>query len=108
MSRNDHAPLRHGDVVAALAWATTVTAPYAAEPSGSATPSGAVPETSGPTSAPALNPPTWSGRKTAIAAALAVGSSAVGAAGAAADVPTGAAQPGPGCEDPSDPNAAPT
>ena len=44
--------------------------------------------------APALNPPAWSGRKTAIAAALAIGLSTAGALGAAAAV-----QPGSGATD---------
>ena len=53
----------------------------------------AVPHHEGvPDSAPALNPPTWSGRKTAIAAALAIGFSSVGAAAAAAALPAGSAQ----------------
>lgn len=42
-----------------------------------------------PATAPALNPPTWTGRKTAVAAALAIGISSVGAAAAAAAVPPG-------------------
>ena len=44
------------------------------------------------TTAPALNPPVWSGRKTAIAAALAIGISTAGAAAAATAVPVGSAQ----------------
>ena len=50
-----------------------------------------------PATAPALNPPTWSGRKTAVAAALAIGISSMGAVGAAAALPSGSAsQSGPG------------
>jgi hypothetical protein len=62
-------------------WAMTGTAPYAEEP---------------PATAPALKPPTWSGRKTAIAAALAIGISAAGAVGAAAAVPHGTSHAGDG------------
>ena len=43
-------------------------------------------------SAPALAPPVWSGRKTAIAAALAIGFSSVAAIGAAAALPAGGSQ----------------
>ncbi|MEO5981541.1 MAG: hypothetical protein ABIQ13_04405 [Pedococcus sp.] len=49
-----------------------------------------------PSTAPALNPPVWSGRKTAIAAALAIGISAMGAAGAATALPVGSTQSGTG------------
>lgn len=47
-----------------------------------------------PDTAPALNPPAWSGRKTAIAAALAIGFSSVGAVAAAAAVPAGSTSGG--------------
>jgi hypothetical protein len=95
-----------------LPWAQTQTLPYAARPvpaqPESAPPmppepalaqrdaagvdphqpdaqsAGAMPDT-----APALNPPTWSGRKTAIAAALAIGISSMGAVAAAAALPVG-------------------
>lgn len=52
----------------------------------------------GPTSAPALSPPRWSGRKTAVAAALAIGFTSVGTVAAAAALPqgTGADTGGPG------------
>lgn len=60
-----------------LPWAQTQTIPYAARPAPA------------PDTAPALNPPTWTGRKTAIAAALAIGISSMGAAAAAAAVPPG-------------------
>lgn len=43
-------------------------------------------------SAPALAPPVWSGRKTAIAAALAIGFSSVAAIGAATALPAGGSQ----------------
>ena len=49
--------------------------------------------------APAANPPRWRGRKTAIAAALAIGLSSGGAVAAAAAVDqgtTGSDRPGPG------------
>lgn len=46
--------------------------------------------------APAVAPPVWSGKKTAIAAALAIGFASVGAVGAAAVLPTGSAQTDPG------------
>lgn len=42
-----------------------------------------------PATAPALAPPTWSGKKTAVAAALAIGFSSVGAIAAAAALPAG-------------------
>ena len=47
-----------------------------------------------PSTAPAVTPPTWSGRKTAVAAALAIGFAAVGAVGAAAAMPDQTAQNG--------------
>jgi hypothetical protein len=50
--------------------------------------------TTTPTAAPALNPPGWSGRRTAVAAALAIGISSVGAIGAAAALPVGSTQGG--------------
>ncbi len=45
--------------------------------------------TPGTGSAPALPPPRWSGKKTAVAAALAIGLSSMGAVAAAATVPQG-------------------
>ena len=73
------------DTVPHLEWAQTQTFPYAAPaPTPAPAPSGVAADT-----APALNPPTWSGRKTAIAAALAIGISSVGAVGAAAAIPAG-------------------
>ena len=60
-----------------LPWAQTQTIPYAAR------------QAPAPDTAPALNPPTWTGRKTAIAAALAIGISSLGAVGAAAALPAG-------------------
>ncbi|TPG17333.1 hypothetical protein [Pedococcus bigeumensis] len=89
---------------AQLPWAQTetlptTTIPYAAGP---ASPPASPPSTSpardeaesalagsAPTTAPALNPPTWTGRKTAIAAALAIGISSMGAVAAAAALPVG-------------------
>lgn len=53
--------------------------------------------------APALNPPVWSGRKTAIAAALAIGISAMGAVGAAAAFPVGSTPGGTGQFQPGGP-----
>ena len=47
-----------------------------------------------PSTAPAVTPPTWSGRKTAVAAALAIGFAAVGTVGAAAAMPDQTAQNG--------------
>lgn len=48
--------------------------------------------------APAVNAPTWSGRKTAVAAALAIGLTSAGAVAAAAALPAGSgvSQQGPG------------
>ncbi len=46
--------------------------------------------------APALNPPRWSGKKTAIAAALAVGMASAGTMAAAAAVPAGTGAAGAG------------
>lgn len=51
-------------------------------------PSGAQPQVAVPTS-PAMKPPRWSGKKTAIVAALALTVASVGTAGAAAAVPPG-------------------
>ena len=48
----------------------------------------------GPSTAPALTPPTWSGRKTAVVAALAIGFASVGTVGAAAALPDQTAQNG--------------
>lgn len=96
------------DDTAPLGWAVTQSMPYAgpaptaptapteapaapvAPPAAPATGEGE-PEGSGsaPHTAPALDPPTWTGRKTAIAAALAIGISSVGAVGAAAALPAG-------------------
>ena len=45
-----------------------------------------------PDTAPALNPPTWTGRKTAVAAALAIGFSAMGTVAAAAAIAQQGAQ----------------
>ncbi len=79
-------------------WATTRTEPYAASPpapaAGRPTPGAAMPrpEPEVPSTAPALTPPPWSGRKTAIAAALAIGISSAGAIGAAAALPAGSTQ----------------
>ena len=68
--------------------------------------------------APAVTPPTWSGRKTAVVAALAIGFASVGAVGAAAAMPdqaagTGRTGPGgfqggfPGGTFPGGPNGVP-
>jgi len=74
-----------------LPWARTQTIPYAARPASEpAEPSSAAAEAAPtPDTAPALKPPTWTGRKTAIAAALAIGISSMGAVAAAAAVPPG-------------------
>ncbi|KRE56259.1 hypothetical protein [Phycicoccus sp. Soil748] len=89
---------------APIGWATTRTMPYAAASATPAAPAPTAPAV-GPTApatapapdtAPALNPPVWSGRKTAIAAALAIGISSVGAVGAAAAIPVGSTQGGSG------------
>ena len=89
-TRSDLGP--SGDT-APVAWAATRTMAYDVPPS-------APYEAHSPTepaaasTAPALNPPVWSGRKTAVAAALAIGISAMGAVGAAAALPVGSAQGG--------------
>jgi hypothetical protein len=81
----------------------TQSTPYAARPASPTTaPSDATAQlqgstggpTTAPTTAPALNPPTWTGRKTAIAAALAIGISSMGAVAAAAALPAGTSQGG--------------
>ena len=73
----------------------TETIPYAAQSApGTPAPPGVAAVTPPPSTAPALNPPTWTGRKTAIAAALAIGISSMGAAAAAAALPVGSAQGG--------------
>jgi hypothetical protein len=77
---------------AGISWANEVT-PGGAEVKVPLPPAGSAEADAGGT-APALNPPTWSGRKTAIAAALAIGLSTAGALGAAAAV-----QPGSGATD---------
>jgi hypothetical protein len=83
-----------------IPWARTTTMPTVASPHrdpGPASDPPAAAETGPPTSAPAVTPPTWSGKKTAIAAALAIGFSTIGAIGAAAALPAGASQSdGPG------------
>lgn len=87
---------------APIPWARTTTMPTVPAPprdhaSGRVTPT-AVPlaAASAPdvttASTPALAPPVWSGRKTAIAAALAIGFSSVAAIGAAAALPAGGSQ----------------
>lgn len=95
---------------APVPWATTQTTPYAvpappapgSPPAGPGRPDvrvtddGALPPADTPGSAPAVNPPTWSGRKTAIAAALAIGISSMGAIAAAAALPTGVSPEGRG------------
>lgn len=113
----------HPDDTTSLPWAQTHTLPYAApcDPV-AAEPAVAEPEVAGtvteaapasasaqplagtdadlagspltPGTAPALNPPTWSGRKTAVAAALAIGFSSMGAVAAAAVLPAGTTQGG--------------
>jgi hypothetical protein len=89
-----------GADTAPIGWATTRTMPYAAAPAGAAAAAAgtAAPTVGapGPATAPALNPPVWSGRKTAVAAALAIGISSVGAIGAAAALPVGSTQGGAG------------
>ncbi|WP_270888876.1 hypothetical protein [Pedococcus sp. 5OH_020] len=84
-------PVSSTDETVEPTWATTHSTSYATTATAPVTePPVALPVAA--TSAPALNPPTWSGRKTAIAAALAIGISSVGAAGAAVAVPTGSFQ----------------
>jgi hypothetical protein len=78
---------RTDDTAPHLPWAQTHTLPYAAPSAQSEAVASATPD-----SAPALNPPTWSGRKTAVAAALAIGISSMGAVAAAAALPAGATQ----------------
>ena len=83
------------DDTAQLPWAQTETIPYAAQSASSpAAPPDAAATDLQPTTAPALNPPTWSGRKTAIAAALAIGISSMGAVAAAAALPAGTSPAG--------------
>ena len=96
---------RTDDTAPHLEWAQTQTLPYAA-PTDAAEEQAAPPAPAAPavppvpaaqvvpTTAPALNPPTWSGRKTAIAAALAIGISSVGAVAAAVALPPGTTQGG--------------
>ena len=78
---------------AGISWANEVTPGGDDEARVPLPPAGSAEADAGGT-APALNPPTWSGRKTAIAAALAIGLSTAGALGAAAAV-----QPGSGATD---------
>lgn len=108
----------HPDDTTSLPWAQTHTLPYAApcdpvaaEPAVAGTVTEAAPASASaqplagtdadlagspltPGTAPALNPPTWSGRKTAVAAALAIGFSSMGAVAAAAVLPAGTTQGG--------------
>ena len=80
-----------GADTAPLRWATTRSMPSVAVPAAApATPASHARRA--PDTAPALNPPVWSGRKTAIAAALAIGISSVGAVAAAAALPIGSTQ----------------
>jgi hypothetical protein len=87
------------DDTAQVPWAQTETMPGstaaavdAADPADPA--AGSAGAGSPPATAPALNPPTWTGRKTAIAAALAIGISSMGAVAAAAALPAGTVQDG--------------
>ena len=77
------------DDPAEIPWARTTTGPPVGAAAQPAAPVGAGQEwyaaPSG--SAPAVAPPVWSGRKTAVAAALAIGFASVGAVGAAAVLP---------------------
>lgn len=108
----------HPDDTTSLPWAQTHTLPYAAAgdlvaaaPAVAGTVTEAAPASASaqplagtdadlagspltPGTAPALNPPTWSGRKTAVAAALAIGFSSMGAVAAAAVLPAGTTQGG--------------
>jgi hypothetical protein len=74
-------PPTTAEQAAGISWANEVT--HAAEATVPLPPAGSAEADAGGT-APALKPPAWSGRKTAIAAALAVGLSTAGALGAAA------------------------
>ena len=102
---------RTDDTAPLSAWAQHQTLPYAAAPGPAqpesrqvesqqpeATSVGSAPDpgpaVAMPHTAPALNPPTWSGRKTAVAAALAIGISSMGAVAAAAALPAGTTQGG--------------
>jgi hypothetical protein len=94
---------RTDDTTPHLPWAQTQTLPYAAPADPAPVPSAptdpaptevVVAHQAAPDTAPALNPPTWSGRKTAIAAALAIGFSSMGAVAAAAALPAGTTQGG--------------
>ena len=78
---------RIGDT-AEIPWARTTTMPATVPP----TVPSAHPQVPPSGSAPAVAPPVWSGKKTAIAAALAIGFASVGAIGAAAALPAGSAQ----------------
>ena len=83
------------DETAEIPWARTTTLPTVDPQSRPAVPGHAegVPAGSAPPgSAPAVAPPVWSGRKTAIAAALAFGFASVGAVAASAVLPAGSSQ----------------
>jgi hypothetical protein len=90
------------DDTAQIPWARTTTMPTVPAPSRDQAAGPVIPTpvpaatASAPdvtaASAPALAPPVWSGRKTAIAAALAIGFSSVAAIGAAAALPAGSSQ----------------
>lgn len=90
------------DDTAPIPWARTTTMPTVpaasrGQASGPVTPTAVPPAAASAAdvtaaSAPALAPPVWSGRKTAIAAALAIGFSSVAAIGAAAALPAGGSQ----------------
>lgn len=105
MSSHDIQPRpSHETDTAEIPWARTTTRPTAS-PHGDAATAAPQAVSAGPhpaeaaahASVPALSPPHWSGRKTAIAAALAIGFSSIGAIGAAAVLPAGASQSdGPG------------
>ncbi len=93
---------------AEIPWARTTTMPTAGATAGATAQQGIPPQaTARPEpsahrehlapagTAPAVAPPVWSGKKTAIAAALAIGFASVGAIGAAAALPAGSAQTDP-------------
>lgn len=99
-SRDPRPTAPRADGTTEVPWARTTTGPAAGaarRPAASVQP-GQAGYDALPGSAPAVAPPVWSGKKTAIAAALAIGFASVGAAGAAAVLPatsqTGQSGPG--------------
>lgn len=96
-SSDQRSSASRADDAAGVPWARTTTGPAvdsARRPAAPVRP-GQAGYDAPPGSAPAVAPPVWSGKKTAIAAALAIGFASVGAVGAAAVLP-GISQTGQG------------